>query len=810
MQELLYLQSSQFELSIWTNDIFKRKQVYQATFGKRNLACSDLETLAKESTYAIKLSPSLDVDTLVVDKKEYEATNHANSIGIAEPIFFENTQYQFEWEFSSEVESAYLSHRSQNINDSFRFKRASLTSSARLTGTLNTGNDVGWMRLPLEFIAGGKVFKSNISFEVLPTKMDMHSDLPAMYKMIDKEFPLWRFSLLEKTEQNASKGQQRGHFPLLWLANFNNLRKRFEDGLKVITQAPHSRLQSYVSYSKADRLKGRLPQRLSEKVKEDIKSKQFAKRYKVEKRQLSVNTPENRFIKMVVTNSKKCIAKFENKLREANKAPDKQRLSDSFLNELQEWQKPLQKTLNQSFFKEVSTYTGLNSESLVLQQKTGYSAVYRVWQELKYYLDVFEEQSSVSMKSVAEIYEVWCFLEIRNILINELRFEDKTKKLTNLQLNDFLEYQLKDGFAGAFEFEREDGLKARLAHEPRFTKKGKPIKSYLVSQEPDIVLEVTLSKPNSKRFIWIFDAKYRIKTKQGRYDEDNIDKTDFVPDDAINQMHRYRDALIHINRESRSESISKSRPIFGAFALYPGYFKQEANPQSNPYDEAIHEVGIGAFALLPSAGGKSGSYWLAEFLRKQLGDGNNSYVKNSQEIEESLYVQEAARIPYAGMKQMLYSDLVFTAALGGLAGRDKSYFERFENGSASWYHTPLATFNSATKKSKLNVLKEIRYLAIASTSAINSRTKSIKKVWPVIDCQIVARSSLTIEQAGKLKSSAEECVLFKLGKPLTLNSPVESVPHRPIDKTMKLTTLSNLEKISVFQEVEKVYSQTLN
>lgn len=810
MQELLYLQSSQFELSIWTNDIFKRKQVYQATFGKRNIACSDLETLAKESTYAIKLSPSLDVDTLVVDKKEYEATNHANSIGIEEPIFFENTQYQFEWEFSSEVESAYLTHRSQNINDSFRFKRASLTSSARLTGTLNTGNDVGWMRLPLEFIAGGKVFKSNISFEVLPTKMDMHSDLPAMYKMIDKEFPLWRFSLLEKTEQNASKGHQRGHFPLLWLANFNNLRKRFEDGLKVITQAPHSRLQSYVSYSKADRLKGRLPQRLSEKVKEDIKSKQFDKRYKVEKRRLSVNTPENRFIKMVVTNSKKCIAKFENKLREANKAPDKQRLSNSFLNELQEWQKPLQKTLNQTFFKEVSTYTGLNSESLVLQQKTGYSAVYRVWQELKYYLDVFEEQSSVSMKSVAEIYEVWCFLEIRNILINELRFEDKTKKLNNLQLNDFLEYKLEGGLAGAFEFEREDGLKAKLLHEPWFSKSGNPIKSYLVSQNPDIVLEVTLPKHNSKRFIWIFDAKYRIKTKQGRYDEDNIDTTDFVPDDAINQMHRYRDALIHINKESQSESISKSRPIFGAFALYPGYFKQEANPRSNPYDEAIHEVGIGAFALLPSAGGKNGNYWLTEFLRKQLGDGNNSYVKNSQEIEESLYVQEAARIPYAGMKQMLYPDLVFTAALGGLAGRDKSYFERFENGLASWYHTPLATFNSATKKSKLNVLKEIRYLAIASTSAINSRTKSIKKVWPVIGCQIVARSSLTIEQAGKLKPSAEECVLFKLGKPLTLSSPVESVAHRPINRTMKLTTLSNLEKVSIFKEVEKVYSQTLN
>lgn len=49
----------------------------------------------------------------------------------------------------------------------------------------------------------------------------------------------------------------------------------------------------------------------------------------------------------------------------------------------------------------------------------------------------------------------------------------------------------------------------------KFTKKGKDIRSYLVSQEPDIVLEVTI--PGSKqpeeaqKFIWIFDAKYRIK-----------------------------------------------------------------------------------------------------------------------------------------------------------------------------------------------------------------------------------------------------------------------------------------------------------
>ena len=41
-----------------------------------------------------------------------------------------------------------------------------------------------------------------------------------MHLAIDKVYPLWRFSLVEKTEQDVATSQQRGHFPLMWLANF--------------------------------------------------------------------------------------------------------------------------------------------------------------------------------------------------------------------------------------------------------------------------------------------------------------------------------------------------------------------------------------------------------------------------------------------------------------------------------------------------------------------------------------------------------------------------------------------------------------
>lgn len=862
MPELIRLQTPDFEFSVWANDISQRLSVYQNTMAHRASANDVQPSYELRFAPAAELNNAIEPQGLVVDglvqsglDESDLAENDLTANGFAKhteltlnsPLFFENTQYQFEWVFFSEVTHARLTHRSQNVNEAFRFapevKTARGVVPARLTGTINTGNDVGWLRLPLTFEHNGKTQTQHIAFEVLPTKMALHQDLPAMYQAIDKVYPLWRFSLVEKTEQDAATSQQRGHFPLMWLANFAALRKRFEQGLTVICAVPHSRLQPTVANIKAAKLKGRLPHKLAEKVKQDFANGQYDKRYAVEKKQLSVDTPENRFIKMAVSKSKRQLAEFEHKLRQSNQESERQRLSDSFLNELHSWQQPLQKVLGQSFLKEVGAYTGLSRESLVLQQKTGYSAVYRIWQELKFYLDVFGNQSSISMKSVAEIYEVWCFLCLKQILEQELGFELVENSATKLAQNDFFEYQLKDGFAGAFRFKRSDGVTARLAHEPKFTKKGQSIRSYLVNQEPDIVLEVTLPKSASsesdsseeKQFIWLFDAKYRIKTEKNRFDDSNedIESKDYVPDDAINQMHRYRDALIRLSAESPSSSIAgqpakKSRPVFGAFALYPGFFDQATTP--NPYAAAIEEVGIGAFALLPSQNepsqnelsqtdptqpksSYSGHQWLLEFLQAQIGTAPNVQTGQGNEamypvagMAERLYVQDAARIPYYGMRQVLYPDLTMTVALGGQRGRDNGYFEQFEQGTALWYHLPQSTF---LQKFKQHIAEEIRYLALASTSDTQSSTKQIDKLWPVKRVTVLPRYAITEEQAGKKSGSADLYYLFELGKPLSLQTPVTNVPHRPMKNSMKLTTLTRLESVTKFTEVERVYEAAM-
>ncbi|MEH8021492.1 nuclease domain-containing protein [Rheinheimera metallidurans] len=310
---------------------------------------------------------------------------------------------------------------------------------------------------------------------------------------------------------------------------------------------------------------------------------------------------------------------------------------------------------------------------------------------------------------------------------------------------------------------------------------------------------------------------------RNRFDDSNedIENTDYVPDDAINQMHRYRDALIRLSgsdialssNNSTSQKTKKSRPVFGAFALYPGYFDQ--TQEQNPYAKAIEEVGIGAFALLPSQTESNycGHQWLLEFLQAQIGIVSSAQAEQTDDVmyavagmAERLYVQEAARIPYYGMRQVLYPDLTMTVALGGQRGRDKSYFAAFEQGTARWYHLPQSTF---LQKFKQHIAEEIRYLALASTSDTQSATKKIDKLWPVKRVVVLPRYAISDEQSGKKSSANALYYLFELGRPLTLQSAVTNVPHQPIRNSMKLTTLTRLESVTKFAEVEKVYEEAM-
>ena len=777
MPELVSIQSEYFDLVIWSKDINGSRERLGKTLKARGKIFPESMVLVHPAICK-KESGELKDKFQCLDNK---------------PVFFENKQYDIEFIFDGNLKDSFsrsepeIEHRLRLVEDSFHYS----ARSNSLRATLNTGNDIGWFKFDLIYQIDGKPKRHSFSFEVHPIKMDMASDLQVMNSAIDEVFPLWRFALAEKTQQQMQAAKKpHPDFLLLWLAQFERLLNDFGNGLKHIINAPHSRLIATEKKVRMDRLKGRLPVALEENVARAIADKQTEKRFTLNKKVLSVDTPENRFIKSVITTTVSRLGKVRSAVIKSQSEPEKQRLSDSFLKSLEKWQDNIRYYQHQPLFKEVGVFFGLKRESLVLQQKPGYAKVYKVWQQLKWYLELLEGDSNLSLRSVAELYEVWCFLDIRRILLT-LGFSETDSNRIPL-INTGIEVSLKDGLQGTFRFERDDGIKLRLAHEPRFGRSGATIKSWTTTQKPDIYLEALF--PCGEKIVWLFDAKYRIKNR-----DDSDNSPDYVPDDAINQMHRYRDALIHIENKSDSQTQQKSRPVFGGYALYPGFYNQSET--ENPYNREIDEVGIGAFSLLPTDD-NSGSIWLTRFLEQKL---EKRPVRYSQSIADNYFVEEPLRIPYRGTEVTRFNDLVIIANQLG-PDRESKYVDRFKVGNATYYHTKQLAFERQSIEH--HIIHEARYLAVAIESADGKR--EIAYVYPILNATKVKRGQIDKNKAGTASCNNPDELywLFRLGNSLMLKNTVA------LDATqgfsIKLAGREDLSNVTDWCQLPEKYISVIN
>ncbi|MEZ9590265.1 DUF2357 domain-containing protein [Vibrio breoganii] len=700
------------------------------------------------------------------------------------PFFFENRQYWFEIEFENHVDSG-----SATVNHKHKLLDQSFTLNPRrnvLQAMINFGNDVGKCEFSISYTVDGVKKSLPVIFNVLATKMVQHQDLAQMNQKIDSTYPLWRYSISGKTTQYQGKSRRHSEkFELFWLAQIERLFDDLEQGLKRVLLAPHNRLQSFTVHQKLDRINKKLNSKQQEHARELVKSKRLNTRMQLTHQRLNVDTPENRFIKMVLQVTKKNLSKIIKGI-----ATDKgSSVSTSFMELLSLWQGKIARFSQHQLWQEVGSYDGVYGESKVLQQGTGYSKVYKNWQQLKYYLNGTKGDAQLSIKSIADIYEVWCFLEVKSI-IESLGFEEQKKSISTLKKVQFEKQFPKDEMAAAFVFVRSsDGVVIELAHEPSFTPKGKTNRTWLANQRPDIVLRVTLT--NQESFLILFDAKYRIDTSQFK-------EHDGVPEDALNQMHRYRDAIIH-QQELQHERPFKSRPVMGAFALYPGFFnKQEIG--GNPYDEAINEIGIGAFALLPSEGASHGhNVWLRHYLQKKLGHIKAQTTYAKPKGNDYYFVEDASRISPYGMRSVRHHGLTMIAPVNEI-DRSSDYLKKARTGTLTHYHTKLMATNR--QNIHRNIIREIRYLLLTVRDEMSDDFQYGKYLYRVESVKLVPRKDIPSSITGKEEDSSDTSSfwLFTFSSSPVLLSQAFRKPYAEHFQ-FKLTKVQYLDQISQWEGV---------
>ena len=255
------------------------------------------------------------------------------------------------------------------------------------------------------------------------------------------------------------------------------------------------------------------------------------------------------------------------------------------------------KSLNRHpFFRTVGPFKGLSQENQVLQKATHYSQIYRTWNLLRRAYSLNDSMYRLQTKDIATLYEIWCFIEVSHIVRDQLHLtNDDLDHCNRMELNGMFTWELGKGEHSRILF-RKDGVElAELVYNPKHTESENDsisipnLVTYTGAQKPDIVLQLTKHDlQKDMKLTYLFDAKYRISNRDAK-------GVDAPPDDAINQMHRYRDAIYY--RDHKDHDALK-KEVIGGYILFPGDGEPD-NVEESKFYKSIDEVNIGAFPLRP-------------------------------------------------------------------------------------------------------------------------------------------------------------------------------------------------------------------
>ena len=255
-------------------------------------------------------------------------------------------------------------------------------------------------------------------------------------------------------------------------------------------------------------------------------------------------------------------------------------------------------------------------------------------------------------KDIATLYEIWCFIQVEKVVKELTGIEPEQDN--RVEMSGIFAYNLRKGEHSKIIFKKDDVTLAELVYNPRHSDKDDvkgigDLESKTVPQKPDIVLQLTKDDlQQGMKLTYLFDAKYQLE-KDGA--------NDVPPDDAINQMHRYRDA-IYYHSKLHDEKIKKE--VIGGYILFPGLMDDTSR-----FRRSIDEVNIGAFPMRP---GDNQHELLAAFIKDLLD-------RHAVEIVEQVIPQKGTSLE------------IKRRVLVGIVKPDNPQYDNFKNGTATYYYS---------------------------------------------------------------------------------------------------------------------------
>lgn len=566
----------------------------------------------------------------------------------AQAVFFDNTDYPVWVDFKDYVKDAQFGSILQSDNERFTFHRHILA------GYLNYGNEIGRSEIRLIYKVGNETRRFSFSFEVLSSKLDYHKHWKTIIEDIEREYRMLSLDYMRRTFHGFTPDKNGETPEIVWWSLFAGEQQKFIKACKNIIERPRRRLHGHQTYLKADKLR-HIPVSIENELAEHRLEPVHL--YRVEEQIHTNDTPENRFLKF-------SLAQITDKYEALKKQIESVKgVSEAMKSEMQAVSTTLKRLQSNPFFRTIGRFKGLNQESLVLQKASGYSQVYRTWNMLRRAYSLNDDIYRLQTKDIATLYEIWCFIEVSHIVKEQLHLNNEDIDHHNrMEMNGLFTWELGKGEHSRILFKKDNVELAELVYNPKSTENDnnstgiKELVTKTVPQKPDIVLRLTKNDlQEGMKLTYLFDAKYRIGGK--------VRGVDVPPDDAINQMHRYRDAIYY--KDYSSDTLKKE--VIGGYILFPGDGELTEVEVSNFY-KSIAEVNIGAFPLRPKD----------EYNRKLLEHFIEGLINTKSQETISRVIPQKGTFVDVGNRVLI-----------GLVGNSvrRGYTQSFLDGTATLYYT---------------------------------------------------------------------------------------------------------------------------
>lgn len=532
------------------------------------------------------------------------------------PVFYETATYNISIYFTNIDGAPRIRHKLKEVTDLFSAIKVE-DHKWLLSAPLSFVNEPGIFDLTFRYKPNDSAERTDtFSFRVVSPKLDTKDDYNHILAEINAQYNEIIYQYLTLTLQNLQRGGKSNN-DVIWLSIFRNIAKDYEKWVRYIVNKPHLRQSREVRYDRADRIKRWSPL-MAEKYNEVKEEGRLDREYfRHEEIIHTHNTRENRFVKFTLDRIGKRIASIVATIKVKNeRAKEADKITESELAELDGYVSSIRRLANSSLFRNLHGEP-LRSESMVLQKRTGYAQVYKYWLLLQKGIELFEGANAIGVRPIWELYELWCFLKMRQMVADILGLSfDNPDEITERPMPMIKPFEDNNQEHTVF-YNCADGSKARLHYQHTYSRRTGEVHTATTENRPDIVL--TIVKPDGFELTYLFDAKYRLLDDNRLNQEDReelnaFQGADTPPADAINQMHRYRDAIYY----GSDRQTHAAKEIIGGYVLFPGRGDNESIRQRFFY-KSIETVNIGAFPLLPDASDPSneGSL-LYEFLTKIL------------------------------------------------------------------------------------------------------------------------------------------------------------------------------------------------